>query len=162
MSSTLLIANAAVGVLTVVAGPEAVYRDHGFVPSDPTWATLFTSMFLHGSLWHLVGNMFFLWMFGDNVEDVLGSGTFLAVYLLAGAAASGTHLVMSSASDLPLIGASGAISGILGVYLTFFPRVPTDLSLIVLWREAKTFQVTTAAAVGAWFGLHWSSLGSRR
>lgn len=73
-----MILNTAIGVLTVVAGPEAVYRNFGFVPGDPTWETLFTSMFLHGSVWHLLGNMFFLWMFGDNVEDVLGSGAFLA------------------------------------------------------------------------------------
>ncbi|MDP9069910.1 MAG: rhomboid family intramembrane serine protease [Actinomycetota bacterium] len=96
--------------------------------------------------------MFFLWMFGDNVEDVLGSGTFLVAYLLSGAAASGTHLAMSSASDLPLIGASGAISGILGVYVVFFPKVPTELSLFLLLWEVKTLQVTAAGAVGAWFG----------
>ena len=147
----LLIANIVVGGLTLVAGPETVYRSYGFVPNDPGWVTLFTSMFLHGSFWHLLGNMFFLWMFGDNVEDVVGPGTFLAVYLLSGAAAGGAHLVMSSSSDLPLVGASGATSGILGVYLIFFPKVQTDLVFVVLRWEVMTLQMTAAAAGGVWF-----------
>ena len=147
----MLITNSAIGVLTLVAGPDAVYRNYGFVPSDPTWATLFTSLFLHGSPWHLLGNMFFLWMFGDNVEDVIGPGIFLVVYLLSGAAACGLHLIMSSSSDLPLIGASGAISGVLGVYLVFFPKVQTDLALVVLRWEVTTIPMTAAGAVGAWF-----------
>ena len=148
----LLALNLAAALATLVGGPEAVFRDFGFVPADPSWTTLLTSMFLHGSLWHLLGNMFFLWMFGDNVEDVLGSVTFVAVYLLSGAAAVGLHLMMSPDSHVPLIGASGAISGILGVYAAFFPKVPTDLSIILLRWEVKTFHVTALGAIGIWFG----------
>ena len=148
----LLVVNTAVGVLTLIAGPEAVYQDYGFTPNAPSWTTLLTSMFLHGSVWHLLGNMFFLWMFGDNVEDVLGPVLFLAVYLVCGAAAAGVHLLVSSGSDLPLIGASGAISGVLGVYLVFFPKTPTDLTFFLLRWEVKTLHVTAVGAVGAWFG----------
>ncbi len=91
-------------------------------------------------------------MFGDNVEDVLGPALFLAVYIVCGAAASGAHLLVNSGSDLPLIGASGAISGVLGLYLVFFPKTPTDLSFFLLRWEVTTIHVTAVGAVGAWFG----------
>jgi membrane associated rhomboid family serine protease len=148
---TLLIVNALAAAATLAFGPETVYGNLGFIPADPTWADTVTSMFLHGHFWHLAGNMFFLWMFGDNVEDVLGSTMFTATYLLSGVAAVGLHLVMSPGSDIPLIGASGAISGTLGLYVAFFPKVPTDLSLVILRWEVKTFRVLATGAVGVWF-----------
>lgn len=124
----------------------------GFVPDEPTWPDAVTSMFLHGSVWHFLGNMFFLWMFGDNVEDVVGGLPFLGLYFLSGVAATGSHLLLAGAGDVPLIGASGAISGLLGAYVIFFPRVPTDLSLVVLRWEVKSFEVTAVSAVAAWLG----------
>ena len=148
----LLFLNLAAAIATLAGGPETVYRNYGFIPAEPSWTTLLTSMFLHGSLWHFLGNMFFLWMFGDNVEDVLGSVVFGGVYLLSGAAAAGLQLVMSPDSHLPLIGASGAISGILGAYAAFFPEVPTDLSIILLRWEVKSFQLKALGAIGVWFG----------
>jgi len=89
----------------------------------PPEATLITYMFLHGDWWHLIGNMLFLWVFGDNVEDAMGSIKFLIFYLLTGVAAGLAHVFMNVGSDAPLIGASGATSGIVGAYIMLYPRV---------------------------------------
>jgi membrane associated rhomboid family serine protease len=88
----------------------------------PAWATLLTSMFLHGGLMHLIGNMVFLWVLGDNVEDALGHGRYVAFYGLSGVAAALTHAALEPASTVPMIGASGAISGVIGAYLVLHPR----------------------------------------
>jgi rhomboid family protein len=88
----------------------------------PFWATLLTSMFLHGGWGHLGGNMLFLWIFGDNVEHRVGHVRFLAFYLVCGVAAGLAHIVFNSGSIVPTVGASGAISGVLGGYLVMFPR----------------------------------------
>src|SRR6266508_2996332 len=84
---------------------------------------LFTSMFLHGSWMHLLGNMWFLWLFGNNVEDAMGRGRFVAFYLLSGIAAALAQVVASPASGVPMVGASGAISGVMGAYLVLYPHV---------------------------------------
>ena len=89
----------------------------------PPEATLITYMFLHGDWWHLLGNMLFLWVFGDNVEDAMGSIRFLVFYLLAGVAAGLAHAYANLGSQVPLIGASGAIGGVVGAYLMLYPRV---------------------------------------
>jgi len=88
----------------------------------PYWSTLFTSMFLHGGWGHLFGNMLFLWIFGDNIEHRLGHVRFLLFYLACGLAASFAHIFFNSGSIVPAVGASGAISGVLGGYLVMFPR----------------------------------------
>lgn len=95
---------------------------YGYRPIDPSLVTLVTSMFLHGGWLHLLGNMLFLWIFGDNVEHRLGGIAFLVWYLLTGAAATLFHAAFASDSPLPLVGASGAISGVLGFYFLWFPR----------------------------------------
>jgi membrane associated rhomboid family serine protease len=92
-----------------------------FIPA-PFWATLFTSMFLHGGWGHLLGNMVFLWIFGDNIEHRLGHVRFLTFYLVCGVAASLAHIFFNPGSIVPAVGASGAISGVLGGYLLMFPR----------------------------------------
>jgi rhomboid family protein len=91
-------------------------------PTAPTWLTLFTAMFLHGGLLHLGGNMLFLWIFGNNVEDSMGPVKFLLFYLLSGLAAAGLQLAIRPDSMTPNLGASGAIAGVLGGYLILFPR----------------------------------------
>jgi len=94
-------------------------------PSIPTvapWMTVFTSMFLHGGLLHLVGNMVYLWVFGRSVEGALGHGRFLVFYLVCGVAAAAAQTLMDADSQLPMVGASGAISGVLGAYFLLFPR----------------------------------------
>ena len=88
----------------------------------PFWSTLFTSMFLHGGWMHLGGNMLYLWIFGDNLEKVMGGVRFLIFYLACGVAASLAHIFFGSGSTIPAVGASGAISGVLGGYLLLFPK----------------------------------------
>jgi membrane associated rhomboid family serine protease len=88
----------------------------------PFWSTLFTSMFLHGGWMHLGGNMLYLWIFGDNLERVMGPARFLIFYLVCGIAASAAHIAFNMQSAIPSVGASGAISGVLGGYLLLFPR----------------------------------------
>jgi membrane associated rhomboid family serine protease len=95
---------------------------HGFRPDEPTFASLFSSLFLHANLAHLAGNMLFLWIYGDNVEIRIGHGRYLLLYLGAGVAASLFHALVALGSPVPTIGASGAISGVLGAYFVWFPR----------------------------------------
>jgi membrane associated rhomboid family serine protease len=92
--------------------------------SVPPWLSLVTSMFLHGSFMHLAGNMLFLWVLGDNVEDALGHVRFVVFYLLCGIAAALSHALVEPASQVPMIGASGAISGVIGAYLVLHPTAP--------------------------------------
>jgi len=118
-----------------LSDPGAVISTYGFVPArffaDPggEWVTIFTSMFLQGGLLHILGNMWFLWIFGDNIEDRLGHFGFAVFYLLSGVAAAFAQGIVSAASDAPMIGASGAISGVLGAYILLYPRA-IILSLI--------------------------------
>jgi membrane associated rhomboid family serine protease len=102
----------------------------------PFWATLFTSMFLHGGWMHLGGNMLYLWIFGDNLERVMGPLRYLVFYLLCGVAASAAHIAFNLQSAIPSVGASGAISGVLGGYLVLFPhnrvRVLTRVGIVAV------------------------------
>ena len=109
---------------------------YGYRPSEPSVVTLFTSMFLHAGLMHLLGNMLFLWIYGDNVEHRLGGILFVVWYLATGAAATLFHAAFASGSPIPLVGASGAISGVLGFYFMWFPhnRVRVLLFLIFIVR----------------------------
>jgi membrane associated rhomboid family serine protease len=111
----------------VLFGLKALPAEIVRIPAD---LTLLTSLFLHGSLMHLVGNMLFLWVLGDNVEDALGHLRFIAFYLLSGIAAALAHALTDPASTVPLIGASGAISGVIGAYLVLHPRVPIRALLL--------------------------------
>ena len=88
----------------------------------PPWASLLTSMFMHGGFWHLAGNMLYLWVFGNNIEDAMGHVRYFIFYLLCGVAAGLAHIVFNARSNVPTVGASGAISGILGGYMVMFPR----------------------------------------
>jgi len=107
---------------------EAFIERWAFVPvrflADPVgeFVTLFTSMFMHAGWAHLLGNMLYLWIFGDNVEDRLGHGLFLAFYILCGLGATFAQMAFNMASNIPNLGASGAIAGVLGAYLVMFPR----------------------------------------
>jgi membrane associated rhomboid family serine protease len=118
-----------------LSDPAAALSSYGFVPArffaDPAreWVTLLTSMFLHGGLMHILGNMWFLWVFGDNIEDRLGHAGFAVFYLLGGVAAAFAQGIVNTSSDAPMIGASGAISAVLGAYILLYPRA-TVLSLI--------------------------------
>lgn len=112
---------AAAGVIpTSLFGTANLPPGFGFLPPE---ATLITYMFLHGDWFHLIGNMLFLWVFGDNVEDAMGSIRFIFFYLICGIAAGLAHAFAHVGSDAPLIGASGATSGLVGAYLMLYPRV---------------------------------------
>src|SRR6266545_7393962 len=104
--------------------PREYALRHDISPTIPApfWMTLFTSMFLHGGWMHLGGNMLYLWIFGDNLERVMGHGRFIVFYLICGIAAGLAQIFASGASNIPSLGASGAISGVLGGYLMLFPR----------------------------------------
>ena len=106
----------------VVPREYAVTRDLAPSIAAPFWTTLFTSMFLHGGWMHLGGNMLYLWIFGDNIERSMGAVKFLLFYLVCGLAASAAHILFNLQSLIPAVGASGAISGVLGGYLLLFPR----------------------------------------
>lgn len=109
-------------------------------PAKNVWLALVVSLFLHGNLLHLGGNMLFLWVFGNNIEDHLGPLRFLAFYLLAGVFAAVVNVAVEPASTVPVVGASGAIAGIMGAYLVWFPRAPIQtvfFFLIVFWGRIE-------------------------
>jgi membrane associated rhomboid family serine protease len=147
----LIIVNSVLLIATYEGG-NAFIRDYGFVPAQPHVSTLFVSMFLHAGLLHLAGNMFFLWMFGKRVENTLRWWLFLPVYLLCGVGATELHYLFDPSSTIPCVGASGAISGIAGIYFILFPRARFDLAIYLGWIHLKTFPARTQAAVGAWIG----------
>jgi membrane associated rhomboid family serine protease len=105
--------------IPIAEGMACVVDDHAI-----NWATPFLSLFLHGSWGHVLSNGLFLWVFGNNVEDVMGRARFVLFYLLCGLAASATHVLLDPSSPVPTVGASGAISGTLGAYLLMYPRAP--------------------------------------
>jgi len=127
---------------------EYIIYTYGFTPADWSIITVFTSMFLHGGFDHIFGNMWYLWIFGDNVEDRFGHAKYLALYLVFGVVAVAMQYVTDPASQIPMIGASGAISGVMGAYLVFFPRAKVNVI-------AGYFLTTVPAVlmIGFWFVL---------
>ena len=113
----------------------------------PAMMTLLTSMFLHGGWMHLIGNMLYLWVFGNNIEDVMGHARFLLFYCLCGAIAALSHAVTDAASQIPMVGASGAISAVLGAYLLLFPRA----HVLVLIPGIAMTRVPAGIVLGMWF-----------
>lgn len=118
----------------------------------PAWATVFTSMFMHGGWMHLIGNMLYLWIFGNNVEDVTGYVRYVVFYLLCGVAAVFAQALPNPESAAPMIGASGAISGVLGAYLLLYPRAQV-LVAIPLGLVIQTMRVPAAYVLIFWFAL---------
>ncbi|UCF18841.1 MAG: rhomboid family intramembrane serine protease [Gemmatimonadota bacterium] len=110
-----------------ISGPEIC------PPGGLTWQAVFTSMFMHGNWIHLISNMLFLWVFGNNIEDSMGHIRFLAFYLLAGVAAAAAHIFFNANSGVPTVGASGAISGILGAYIVLYPQVRVYVFFPPFW-----------------------------
>lgn len=116
----------------------------------PPMLTLLTSMFLHGGWMHLIGNMVFLWIFGNNIEDDLGHGRFLVFYIFSGLGAAALQIAMEPDSKIPMIGASGAISGVLGAYLLLYPRARI-LTLVFLGFFITTTRIAAGWFLGIWF-----------
>lgn len=115
-----------------------------------SWHTLFSSMFMHGSWLHLIGNMWFMWIFADNVESSMGHIRFAIFYLLCGLAAAGLQMATNPASAIPMVGASGAIGGVMGAYIMLYPRVNVHL-LLILGFFITTVAVPAVFMLGYWF-----------
>jgi membrane associated rhomboid family serine protease len=131
----------------------------GLVPALFSWPTVLTSMFLHGGVLHVAGNMLYLWIFGDNVEDRMGHGRFLAFYLLCGTAAALVQTLTSPDSPVPMVGASGAIAGVMGAYFVLYPhsRIVTLLPFIFI----QIVEVPAVFFLGIWFVMQFlSGVGS--
>ncbi|MBI4874717.1 MAG: rhomboid family intramembrane serine protease [Acidobacteria bacterium] len=134
--------------------------EFGAIPDRLHYTSLVTSMFLHAGWLHLIGNMWFLWIYGDNVEDVLGHGRYLLFYLLAGVAAALAQVVMSQGSRVPLVGASGAIAGVMGAYVIKFPH-SRILTLIPIFVFFTTVEVPAVFILLYWFVIQFfSGVGS--
>jgi len=132
-----------------------VYLSHG-----EHYYSLFTSLFLHAGFMHLAGNMLFLWIFGDNLEDEMGHVRFLLFYLACGLAAGLIHVVTAPGSQVPTVGASGAIAGVLGGYLLLFPKAKVDI-LLILIVFFRIFPIPAWVMLGIWFAMQLiGSIGS--
>ncbi len=155
----LILLNGMVFYYELKLGEEGLFRfihTWGLVPSQlasapaAAWPTLFTSMFLHGGWFHILSNLWILFIFGDNVESRMGSGRYLTFYLLYGIAAALTQTYLSLASTTPVIGASGAIAGVLGAYLILFPR-SRIASLVPILFIFTIIEIPAVLFLGFWF-----------
>ncbi len=159
----LIVVNALVFLYEMTLGDptlEEFILYFGLVPAAFSWVTVLTSMFLHGGVLHFGGNMLFLWIFGDNVEDRMGHGRFVAFYLLCGAAAALAQTAMSPDSVVPMVGASGAVAGVMGAYFVLYPhsRIVTLVPLFVFFH---VMEVPALVFLGLWFVLQFvSGVGS--
>ena len=129
----------------------AVLTGHSPDPLASAILPLFTSMFLHGGFAHLAGNMLFLWIFGDNVEDYLGHFRFLLFYLASGLAAAVAHILLNPSSNAPTIGASGAIAGVMGAYFILYPR-----ARVLTWFFVFVLYLPAWLVLGYWFALNFA------
>jgi membrane associated rhomboid family serine protease len=141
--------------------PGAILR-HAALPPEatvlPAYATLLTSMFLHGGWMHLIGNMLYLWIFGNNIEDVMGHVRFVIFYVTCGILAALSHALIEPSSIVPMVGASGAISGVLGAYIVLFPRAQV-LVLIPLGFFTRLMYIPAGFVLGLWFVMQLLSGG---
>jgi len=124
----------------------------------PAYLTIFTSMFMHGGFMHLIGNMLYMWIFADNIEDNLGSSKFLIFYLLSGVGAAMTQVLVDTSSQVPMVGASGAIGGVLGAYLINHPNAKV-LVLIPFGFFSQLIKIRALYVLGFWFVLQFISSG---
>ncbi|MCK9244149.1 MAG: rhomboid family intramembrane serine protease [Candidatus Marinimicrobia bacterium] len=165
----LIIVNCIVFVYQITLPPEVLsewFHGYGLVPARlfsgglRSWLTLFTTLFLHGGFLHLAGNMLYLWIFGDNIESTLGHGKFLLFYLACGIIAASTQVLINPNSSIPMIGTSGAISGVLGAYLLRYPHARVKI-LFWFFLFIRQFWVPAGYLLGIWFLLQlFNGLGS--
>ena len=131
------------------------------IDGQPDWYTLLSAMFMHGSWMHLIGNMWFLWIFGNNVEDATGPVRFAIFYVLSGFAAAFAQIIADTGSVIPMVGASGAIGGVMGAYIVLYPRVHVHMFVMLIFRS---FAVPAFLMLGYWILVQvmggYSSLGS--
>ena len=160
----LIVANVAVFAYQFLLLPESAQRiifQYGLIPREltagvghvlrpyPVEVTMVTSMFVHGGLFHVAGNMLYLWIFGNNVEDAMGASRFVGFYLLSGLAAAFSQVAVAPNSAIPMVGASGAVSGVLGAYLLLYPhaRVLTFIAVFWYWR---LIEIPALIVLGFW------------
>ena len=181
---TLIVLNAVVFLYELTLGGDrpAFFYTYGLIPEElitgkefellrteaglvditmplPTWATLFTSMFMHGDWLHFGTNMLYLWVFGDNVESRMGHVLYLGFYAAAGIAAAWTQIAVAPHSQVPIIGASGAIAGVLGAYLVFFPH--SRIRTLVVFYFITVVRIPALYLLGFWILLQfWGGLGT--
>ncbi len=161
---TILVVNVLAFLYELSLGPrtlDAFLTTHGIVPAAFAWHDVLTSMFLHGGWIHVIGNMLSLWIFGDNVEDRLGHGRFFLFYLLCGTLAALAHVWADPLSQVPTIGASGAIAGVMGGYFVLYPH-SRILTLLPIFIFIQIVEVPAVVFLGLWFLLQLvSGVGSQ-
>ncbi|WP_299553286.1 rhomboid family intramembrane serine protease [uncultured Tateyamaria sp.] len=158
MAINLVVFLSYVGLFADERALNRFFFDYAAIParilSGDGFSTLLTSMFLHGGWLHLAGNMLFLYIFGDNVEDEMGHMPFLGFYLTTGIAASGIHILSAPGSVVPVVGASGAIAGVMGGYLLLFPKARVDI-LLILIIIFRIFPIPAWIMLLIWFGMQF-------
>ena len=162
VTAWIIAVNAIVFVLELVGGDAFVTR-WSLIPADIVAGrhldTILTSMFMHGSISHIVGNMVFLWAFGPEIEDLMGRRTYLIFYLLGGLAATAAQVAAGPASTVPNLGASGAIASVMGAFLVTYPR-DRIRSLLVIVVFVRMAYIPAALLVGVWFLMQLVNLGA--
>ncbi|MGE0815595.1 MAG: rhomboid family intramembrane serine protease [Vicinamibacterales bacterium] len=157
VTTAIVVANVLVYLREMSLAPrelEAFVQTFGLVPAEFAWTSVFSSMFVHASFMHVAGNMLYLWIFGDNVEDRMGHGRFVAFYLLAGIGAALAQTFAAPDSPVPMVGASGAIAGVMGAYFVLYPRsrvltlVPFPLTIV---------EIPAVFLLGLWFLMQFVS-----
>jgi membrane associated rhomboid family serine protease len=158
---TIILLNAVAWFYEVSLSEQELNRfifTYGVVPANFSPATLITSMFLHGSWTHVIGNMWYLWIFGDNVEDRVGHGRFIVFYLLCGIAAALGQVAMDPTSTLPTIGASGAIAGVMGAYFVLYPQ--SRVLTLIPWIFIQVVELPAIVLLGFWFLMQLVNAGA--
>jgi membrane associated rhomboid family serine protease len=133
---------------------ERFILTYGLIPAEFSWGSMISSMFVHGGLMHFAGNMLYLWIFGDNVEDRMGHGRFLVFYLLAGTGAALAQTLAAPDSPVPMVGASGAIAGVMGAYFVLYPHSRV-LTLVPL--PLTVVEIPAVYLLGLWFAMQFLS-----
>lgn len=161
----LIVANVLVFLYELSLGLNSRHMNHfimsyGIVPDQLRPVTIITSMFIHGGFLHILGNMWFLWIFGRGVEDLLGHGKFLFFYFACGIAAGIVHVIVNANSPVPTVGASGAIAGVMGAYLIKFPRARI-VTLVFIFFFITTLDIPAMFLLLYWFAIQFfSGVGS--
>lgn len=158
MAANILIFLSYAGILNDDYALFSLFQGWAMIPANITnglnYQTLLTSMFLHAGWMHLIGNMLFLWIFGDNLEDEMGHVKFLAFYIASGLGAGFVHVLSAPLSTVPTVGASGAIAGVMGGYLLLFPRARVDI-LLILIIFFRVFSIPAWIVLAVWFGMQF-------
>ena len=141
--------------LSDIVGERTFIYAFGLIPAQFSIFNVFTSMFIHGGIAHIAGNMWFLWIFGDNVESALGHIRFLIFFLACGTVAALSQVILYAASQIPMVGASGAIAGVLGAYMMMYPKARVHVFIIFIF--ITTIQVPAQIVLGFWFLMQLSN-----